>query len=438
MTLEEENAQLRAENQQLQEQLRQALLRIEELEKQKTPPPSFVKANVAKPKEKKTRKKRSPEQNGVRRRQEPTQIIEHQIQVCPDCQGRLSSINLARRREVIEIPPPQAVEVTEHQVYKGWCSYCRKWQEAPLHLEAEVLGQSRLGVGICSLIGYLRCVLRTPIRQIRAYLAHVHELAVSTGEIVEVLHRLEHHTRGAVETLKEQVRASALVHADETGWREDGRNGYVWSVSTPEGLRYFEYHHSRAGQVIQDLLGDDFKGVLVCDFYGGYNDLACPHQRCWVHLLRDVHELKQLHPNEADVQAWCEALITLYRAAISRKGVGESAYEELLAQARALAEQYASRKAHPCRALAKRLLRHQDELFQFVQRPNVPADNNLAERSIRPLVVTRKVSGGSRSPKGSTTRMGLASLFATWQAQGLHVLAQCRLVLSQPSPLPQL
>lgn len=438
MTLEEENAQLRAENQQLQEQLRQALLRIEELEKQKTPPPSFAKANVVKPKEKKARKKRSPEQNGVRRRQEPTQIIEHPIQVCPDCQGRLSGISLARRRQVIEIPPPQPVEVREHQVYKGWCSYCGKWQQAPLHLEAEVVGQGRLGVGISSLIAYLRFVLRTPIRQIGVYLAQLHQVALSTGEIVEVLHRLEKYTRGAVEMLKEQVRASPLVHADETGWREDGRNGYVWSVSTPEGLRYFEYHHSRAGQVIQSLLGEDFKGVLVCDFYGGYNDLACPHQRCWVHLLRDVHDLKQTHPGEAAVQAWSEALITLYRAAVSLTGAGESAYEELLVQARVLAGQYASSKAHPCRALAKRLLRHQDELFQFVLRTGVPADNNLAERSIRPLVVTRKVSGGSRSAKGSTTRMGLASLFATWQAQGLDVLAQCRLVLSLPSPLPQL
>jgi transposase len=438
MTVEEENAYLRGENEQLREQLRQALQRIEELEKHKTPPPSFVKANVVKPKEKQARKKRRPQQNGVRRRQEPTQIIEHRLDDCPECQGRLSGISLARRREVIEIPPPQPVAVTEHQVYKGWCSYCRKWQEAPLHLEAEVVGQGRLGVGVCSLIAYLRLVLRTPIRQIQTYLAQVHQLALSAGEIVEVLHRLEQHTRGAVVRLKAQVRASPLVHADETGWREDGRNGYVWSVSTPQGLRYFEYHHSRAGQVIQDLLGEDFKGVLVCDFYGGYNDLACPHQRCWVHLLRDGHDLKDTHPQQTEVQAWCDALSALYRSAVLLTGTGEAAYAELLAQAKALAGQYASSKAHPCRALAKRLLRHQDELFQFVLRSYVPADNNLAERSIRPLVVTRKVSGGSRSAKGSTTRMGLASLFATWQAQGLNVLAQGRHILAHPSPLPQL
>lgn len=438
MTLEEENAHLRAENQQLQEQLRQALHRIEELEKQKTPPPSFVKANVAKPNEKKARKKRQRDQNGVRRRQEPTQIIEHQLEHCPQCHGRLSGISLARRRQVIDLPPPAAVEIREHQVYKGWCSYCRKWQQAPLKLEGEVVGQGRIGVGISSVIAYLRFVLRTPIRQIRSYLADLHDLLISSGEIVELLHRLQEHTQGDIQRLKEQVRASPVVHADETGWREDGRNGYVWSASTAQGVRYFEYHHSRAGQVIQTMLAEDFEGVLVSDFYGGYNDLACPHQRCWVHLLRDVHELKEVHSPDATVQTWSQAIVELYRTALLLKGAGEPAYGELLAQLRQLGGQFASSKAHPCRALAKRLLRHQDELFQFVLRAEVPADNNLAERSIRPLVVTRKISGGTRSPKGSTTRMGLASLFATWQAQGLQVLAQCRLVLSQSSPLPLL
>lgn len=393
---------------------------------------------MVKPKEKKARKKRSSEQNGVRRRQTPTQIIEHQIEACPECHGRLSGISLARRRQVSDLLPPAAVEIREHQVYKGWCSYCRKWQQAPLKLEGEVVGQGRMGVGISSVIAYLRCVLRTPIRHICSYLADLHGLHSSTGEIIELLHRLEEHTRAETQTLKEQVRASPVVHADETGWREDGRNGYVWSASTAEGVRYFEYHHSRAGQVIQTMLGEDFKGVLVSDFYGGYNDLACPHQRCWVHLLRDVHDLTDAHPSDEAVQVWSQTIIALYRAGGSLKGAGEPAYGELLAQAKHLGGQYASSKAHPCRALAKRLLRHQDELFQFVLRSDVPADNNLAERSIRPLVVMRKISGGTRSPKGSTTHMGLASLVATWHAQGLQVLEQCRRVLSQPSPLPQL
>jgi len=98
--------------------------------------------------------------------------------------------------------------------------------------------------------------------------------------------------------------------------------------------------------------------------------------------------------------------------------------------------EYAQAKGHPCQALAKRLLRHQDELFQFVLVEGLSADNNLAERSIRPLVVVRKISGGSQSAEGSKTRMALASLFETWQTRGLNPFAECLKLLSQ-TPLPQ-
>lgn len=436
MTQEEEIIALRAENQQLQEQLRQALQRIEELERQKTPPPAFVKANRAKPTERKARKKRRAEDNGVRKRADSTQIVEHRIETCPSCQGRLSTCVLARRRQVIELAPPPPVEVIEHHVYKGWCSFCRAWKQAPLDVSQQALGQGRFSQRIASLIAYLRLSLRLPIRQIQNYLKGLHGLQVSVGEIVEVLHRLEVLARPHVEAVKQQAQRRAVLHADETGWRENGCNGYVWSISTEQGERYFEYHHSRAGAVATSLVGEDFKGVLVSDFYGGYNDLACPHQRCWVHLLRDLHELKEQWPHQDAVQSWIAEVDGLYRRALSQSGSGKEAYQALLTPTHELAGRYASVKKHPCQALCKRLLRHQDELFQFVLNSNVPAHNNLAERSIRPLVVARKISGGTRSPKGSTTHMTLASLVATWQAKGLNVIEQCHLMLSQPSPLP--
>ena len=89
----------------------------------------------------------------------------------------------------------------------------------------------------------------------------------------------------------------------------------------------------------------------------------------------------------------------------------------------------------PQHTLCERLERFLPELFVFVAVPGVPAHNNLAERSIRPLVVARKISGGTRSPKGSTTRMGLASLFGTWMAQHLNPFQQCLATLTLKSPL---
>ncbi len=464
MRAEEEVVGLRAEVATLKEQLAQALALIAqlqaELDKYRKEPASFIKPNTPKPKDKahkQPRRKRAKDQNGARRReQNPTQTIQHRVQHCPTCRYPLQHPQLALRRQVIELPPPQPVEVTEHQLYKSWCPRCEKWHQARVDLSTQVIGQSRMGVRIASLIAYLRTSLRLPVRLIREYLLTMHKLLISTGEIVDLLHRIAHSEKvqGAADAIKERVRKSAIVHGDETGWREGGQNGYIWCFCTPDGERYYEYDHSRAGAVAKRILGTQdgqFKGTLVTDFYVAYNDLPCEHQRCWVHLLRDLHELKEEHKDNQEVLGWAGQLRKLYdQAQDALQGKGrwgrwpptqqqrEVLYIELVEGAAELAGRYANAKAHsahPCHTLSKRLMLHQDSLFQFVLQPGLSADNNLAERSIRPVVVMRKVSGGTQSEKGSRTRMTLASLFGTWRANGLNPFSECLTLLSTP-PTP--
>lgn len=449
---EKEAAQLRKENQELRETLKQtqellrvALARIEELEKQKTPPPAFVKAEVKKPgaEEKKPRKKRDAQHNRARRRATPTQIVEHHIAVCPICDLRLGGISLARCREVIDVPPPPPVQITEHRIFKGWCDQCQKWHEAPVDLHEEVLGQGRMGVRLASTIAYLRTSLRLPIRQIREQLSTLHGIEVSIGEIVEVLHRISTHAQPVLDGLQAEIRGSPAIQADETGWREDGHNGYIWSVSTPT-VRYYEYHHSRAGEVVKEVIGDDFQGVLGSDFYSGYNIHQGLHQRCWVHFLRDIHDLKKLHPDDAQLWQWakevklvyerakatpaCDPLLPMNKQHAQRVALQHAFEQELWA----LCAPFAHTPAL-MHTLCERVERFLPELFVFVAYPGVPSDNNLAERSVRPLVIARKISGGTRSPRGSSTRMALASLFGTWMAQGLNPFSQCLALLTTKS-----
>src|SRR5215471_653251 len=317
-TLEEQLKQALEQIRELQEELAAAHKRIEELEKQKTPAPAFVKANVKKPpaQEKKPRKKRDPKHNHGRLRSVPTQIVEHRIVTCPDCHLRLGGSHLARVREVIDLPEPKPVEVTHHRIFEGWCAGCQKWHEAPVDLHTEVLGQGRIGVRLASLLATVRTVMRLPIRQIRELVRSLYGFEVSIGEIVEVLHRLVAHAQPLLADLKATIRASPAVQADETGWREDGLNGYIWSVCTPT-VRYYEYHHSRAGEVVKSLIGEDFQGVLGSDFYAGYNVHQGLHQRCWVHFLRDVHDLKQQFPQHESLLTWATNIKAMYDAAVA-------------------------------------------------------------------------------------------------------------------------
>jgi hypothetical protein len=454
MILEEEVERLRTENQELKQQLAQVLeqlaaaqQRIVELEHQHSDPPPFVKPNrptssAPKPK----RKKRAAEHNHGRKRMTPTRSVEHALERCPDCDYRLQGHSLDYAREVLELPEPQPIEVIEHRIIKRFCPHCQRWHSPKLDLSGVVLGQGRVGVRIASLIAYLRTSLRLPIRRIQAYLRSLHQLFLSSGEVVELLHQTRHALQAPIDALKTAARASPILHGDETSWRENGQNGYIWAFSTPgdDAIRYYAYDHSRSQAVLKRILDGTFTGHLVSDFYCGYNEYAGKHQRCWTHLLRALHELKCEHPLATEVLTWAQAVRTCYDDAVAWLAAHphaalaerEALYVELTSRTHTLGLRYAKAYGQACCALSKRLLRHEDELFQFVLIEGLSADNNLAERSIRPLVVIRKISGGSRSEEGTKTRMGLASVFETWQARKLNPFDECLNVLKQAAASP--
>ncbi len=456
MTVEEELVGLRAEVERLKRELAEARQviatlqqRISELEHESTDePPRFVKPNRPKREGPKgPRKKRASEHNHARRREPATRVVEHAHDRCPKCNYRLQGQSLDYSRQVIELPEPQPVEIVEHRVIKRYCPHCQAWQAPKLDLSGQVLGQGRFGVRLVSLIATLRTTLRMTLEQICLYLETFHKLTISEGEIVYLLDQMRETTQGEVESLKREVQDSAIVHGDETGWRDDGQNGYIWAFSTPgdQAVRYYEYDRSRSQSVVRRILGNRFQGHLVSDFYAGYNDYECQKQRCWVHLLRLMHKRKERYPDNSELLAWLKAVRELYDQAeewLKRHGnasqqARESEYVSLTSKLHELGLKYAQEKGHPGRALCKLVLRHEEELFQFVLVAGLASNNNLAERSIRPLVVVRKISGGSRSEAGSKTRMALASLFGTWAARGLNPFLECLSLLShKPASSP--
>ena len=164
----------------------------------------------------------------------------------------------------------------------------------PAQLDGVALGRQRLGVNLISRIATLREEGRLPIRSIQWYLCTVHQLRLSVGAIVSAIHQTAQQAQPAVAAILDRIRASPVVHADETGWRQNGNNGYVWTFSTPTE-RYF-LRRGRGKAVVDEALGESFSGVLVSDFYAAYHHYDGPKQRCWAHLLRDIHDLVALYP----------------------------------------------------------------------------------------------------------------------------------------------
>lgn len=396
-----------------------------------------LKPASTRPRPPKTPRKRRT-QAFVRRRMAPTAVMTHARDVCPTCGTPLAGGSLTRTREVIEVPLMPAT-ITHHHYLERRCPCCHTRHTPRVALGEAVVGKQRFGVGLVSLIATLREAGQWPIARIQWYLATVHGLHLSGGAIVAAGQQVATAGAGAVAAVQAEMRASPVVHLDETGWREAGVNGYVWTAATPR-TRYF-VRGSRGSAMVDALLGETFGGVVVSDFYVGYAPWPGVKQKCWAHLLRDVHELRVKYVKDAAVQAWAAAVQAVYGAAVA----WTHAHPEARAPEREAARQAFARElqavyapfvdaAVPQRVLSARMAKHLHELFVFVVEPAVPPDNNLAERSLRPLVTSRKISGGTRSAAGSATKMALATLFGTWRLQGENPLTACRALLLSPHP----
>jgi transposase len=452
MTVDEEVAQLRASNAALQAEVTRlsglvATLETEIAKLRAAPSlPPGIKANKARPDPatKPPRKKRDPAHNHGRRRATPTEVHTHAYDTCPTCAYHLSGQSIARRREVLDLPPPQPVTVIELQVLKRYCPYCDKWVEPPLNLDGLVVGHGRMSVRIMALVAWLRTVLRLPLRQIQTYLATMHQLDLSVGEISALLETVAQEGATTAAAIKTELQSSSSLHMDETGWRENGQNGYIWVMTNADGVSYFHYDHSRAGEVARGLSGPHYTGTLNTDFYVGYNAHTWRHQRCWAHLLRDLADLEKEAGATDGVAEWITEVRQLYRDGTDcdrgspppRAEERERTAAALRQRAHDLGLRAVANKGHPTHTLGQRLLRHEGELFEFVRQAGVEATNNRAERAIRPLAVARKISGGTRSPAGSTTRARLQTLFTTGAAQGLDPLRACLEMLRAKTPLP--
>ena len=224
---------------------------------------------------------RMPRRHGFsRQRMTPTRRVEHALDSCPECGTGLAGGWAQRTREVIDIPAVPA-QATEHVFIARICPLCEQRRTPRADLAGVVLGKQRLGINLLSLIAALREEARLPYRTIQWYLQTVHQLSLSVGTLAGVIHRVARQAQGELGSIRERIRGSPVVHADETGWRENGVNGYVWTFSTPTE-RYF-LRRGRNKEVVDEALGEDFAGTLVSDFYAAYHHYDGPKQRCWAH-----------------------------------------------------------------------------------------------------------------------------------------------------------
>ena len=277
-------------------------------------PASWIKANSP-PRPKKVRHKRQA--NCARVRGVATRQVIHAVDACPDRGCHLRGGSTKRHREIIEISPTPAV-VTDHVVRERICPLCAKRCVPTLGVADGVVGQHRFGPRLLGMIAVLHDVGRMTVRPIQAHLASVFGVHVSIGAITDALRTVARQGAGHVAAIRDAVRASLVVHADETGWRQDGQNRYLWVASTATD-HYFAIGRRTKDQ-IDAILGADFPGILVTDFYAVYDHFLGLKQRCWAHVLRAAADLLVSFPDDRALIHWVDRLRRLYSTAHDTPG----------------------------------------------------------------------------------------------------------------------
>jgi len=404
-------------------------------------PPVSIKSSRRKPETKNKRKPRHLQFS--RKREAPTRIVNHKPQKCPDCGRGLCGGSAGRSRQVIDFVPAP-VEIIDHVLHDRWCGVCQKKVRAEVDFSQYVSGRRRIGHNLASWIAYLNTEAKMGVRPIQALLKQLCSVHISVGEIVNLLKLVARKGQTTLESIKQDIRGADYAHADETGWRESGEYRCLWSLSTPSS-RWFHIDEHRSAEVAIRLIGENFPGILVTDFYCVYNKILSKHQRCWPHFHRALEELR-LHPlMNPQIEEWINAILNLWHEGrlyrqfcLTEPRFGASVFDrqrkrrKLEEDLTALVEPYweADKHTYPHATLARRAGIFMNELFTFVEYPAVPDDNNAAERAIRPAVIARKICGGTRSEHGTQVKAALMSLFATWKVRGLDPIQQCQAILA--------
>jgi hypothetical protein len=270
---------------------------------------------------------------------------------------------------------------------------------------------------------YQKVALGLSYGKIRRELSTYFGVSVSRGTLPALVSEVARLFGPAYKRLIQLMRHQAALHVDETSWRVDGTNHWLW-IFVNDVVSLYLLSRSRGSKVPKALLGDDFEGVVISDFFSAYGPLDYQKAKCWAHLLRDSHALTkgQPPPDEERVR-FHHDLHTLFLEmglALDQAATDEAAcqqlYQEMRAKLLALAQQ--NWQDPDCCRLARRIEKHLEELLLWLRDPAVTPDNNEAERELRPAVITRKTSFGSRSRQGAHAFALLLSLIRTWQRQG--------------------
>ena len=379
-------------------------------------------------------KKKSGGQPGHRRNERPlipTDDCDDVRSVRPDvceCGRCLDDVQVQpelppHRHQVVDLPEIKRI-VTEYQRQRLQCPDCGRIVLAKLPAGVPPGG---FGPGVITAVTMLGGMCRLSQRLTVELLKNLLGLSISTG----MISKLQAIGRQALEPIHQDiavaVRTSDQIHADETSWREAGAKAWLWTAVAPLAI-LFLIRKSRSGEVARELIGENFRGVVITDRYTSYHWIKeTLRQFCGAHLLRDFQAMIDAGGGAAEIGT---ILITQGRLLIHewKKGkAGKITHATFRRHAAKIRREINSAVIDglscdhsKTEGVCTELLKHFESLWTFLKHELVEPTNNRAERSVRHGVLWRKVSHGTASAKGSRYVETILSVLATCKQNAIN------------------
>lgn len=425
--LERENAELRAKY--------QALHRKQFKANRKKRDSSGLENDSAKATEKK-KKRGAPVGHPGWSRSEPTRIDRivsvPTPSVCPHCGSKDLRPEQTLHEHIQEdiVIKPQTI-VTKY-IHKE--AFCRRCNRAVVGAGVDEIPNAPIGPLTKSTAGYLRYEIGISYRKVQRILEDLFGLSCVAASLVGFDRRAAKLGEPLYEDIRDKIRASDVVHADETSWRNDGVGHYVWFAGN-EDLAFFHIDRHRSAEAAKTIFGEDFGGSLVRDRYAAYNDIGLDWQACLAHIITNAKDISREHAllpkdeQDANVIAFCDRIIDLCSRACKvgqKLKSGEVPWEEAANIEKSFIQELGNICKKPLRFKPAETLRRfligpeQKHLTTFLRIPGVAPTNNHAEQSLRKMVIFRKVCFGTRSDSGLKTHSIIPTLVQTARRQGVH------------------
>jgi len=426
-----ENEQLKA---QLSEQEKEAQKPAKTPANSSVPPAAARKGKRPKPAAGKKRGGKPGHPGKSRQRSEPDVVIKCQLDRCPDCGTDLSQTEqkLVGRSQVTEIPPIKPV-VVEAERYGCRCPQCRRFQTAdyPAGLEPERVFGARLE----ALVTWLHQLQHLSYLRLQKVMQLLFGVMISLGALTNLVQRTARRLEPAHQAIRDDIRASQVVQSDETGARVNGDNQWQW-VFVTDSATYHVISASRGSGTIATVMAEAVPLVWVSDLFSAQGKAKSTYRQvCLAHQHRDLQ-----YAIDAERSPWAWRVQQLFlraqRLAKQRQQLPLHLYQRAVAQVEAEADALWNFPLTTPEALRlqRRYRKHRASLFAFLHHPQVPPDNNAAERALRNSVIHRKVSGGFRSEAGAQAHAIVASVADTARKRNQDVLAVLQDFIGQPAP----